>query len=169
MTLQELFKLAMKRDIEELLEPPSRGFALNIGAGKSIIKGAYNIDKPEWQWPESAYLPYEDNTVRLIHAYHFLEHLSGEDAITMLLEFQRVLMPGGIINFLVPYYSSSMQAQDLTHKSSWNETTFKTLFSNKYYDPNGRTHEWKLKVHVCVIIGIVERNLALLGQLVKEQ
>lgn len=169
MNIQELFKLAMKRDLPELLETPSHLVYphLNMGAGKSVIPGAINIDKPEWEWPKSERLPVEDECIGLIHAYHFLEHLSGEDAITMLLEFQRVLKPGGIINFVVPYYNSSMQAHDLTHKSFWNEDTFQTLFRCEYYDPNGLTQQWKLRVHFQVIIGIVERNMALMGQLVK--
>jgi hypothetical protein len=168
MKVQDLFKLAMKRGLPDLItNDDMQGTIINVGAGDSFIEGATNIDKPKWSWPESNHLPCHNETVKTIHAYHFLEHLSGEDAITMLLEFQRVLKPGGTINFLVPYYNSSMQAQDLTHKSFWNETTFQTLFRNKYYDPNGLTHSWKLSVHFQVIIGIVERNLALMGQLVK--
>ena len=168
MKIQELFKLSMKRALPELLtNDEMEGVILNVGAGNSVIPGATNIDKPKWSWPDSGKLPCFDGTVKTIHAYHFLEHLSGEDAITMLLEFQRVLKVGGIINFVVPYYNSSMQAHDLTHKSFWNEDTFKTLFSCEYYDPNGLTKEWKLEVHFQVIIGIVERNMALMGQLVK--
>jgi hypothetical protein len=140
MTVQELFALAMKRGLPELITNDNeKGIVINVGAGNSVIPGAKNFDKPNWSWPESKFLPCFDESAKVIHAYHFLEHLSGEDAITMLMEFQRVLIPGGVVNFLVPYYNSSMQAQDLTHKSFWNETTFQTLFRNKYYDPNGMT------------------------------
>jgi hypothetical protein len=100
----------------------------------------------------------------MIHAYHFMEHLEGVHVILFLREAERVLIEGGIVNYCVPYYSSGLQAQDLTHKSFWNEDTFKNLFDNTYYNPAG---DWLLKVHFQIIVGVVERNLALIGQLVK--
>lgn len=162
--LQELFWFGMMREIPPLLPPPA-GLVFDIGAsGLKKAPGAVALGLPEWCWPRDA-IPAGAETVGVVHCYHFLEHLSGEDAIAMLREFERVLVPGGVVNFCIPYYNSNLAAHDLTHKSSWCEDSFTNLFKNSYYDPAG---SWRLKQHFCVIMGIVERNIVLVGQLVKE-
>lgn len=139
-----------------------QGFVLNVGAGSKKIEGAVGIDYPEWD-ADVDDLPYTDECVDGIHAYHFLEHV--QDPVKLLLEFQRVLKPGGILNICVPYYTSQMAVHDLDHKHQFCEETWRILFSTPYYDKN--RIEWKLKIRTNVIIGIVERNLALLTQMEK--
>lgn len=170
-TVQDLFQIGMDRSLPPLLTPPP---GLSIGLGESGLKqvGAdFNLGLPEWHWPHDE-VPAEDGSVAIFHAYHFFEHLSGQEAISLLAQLQRKLMIGGIIQFCIPYYKSNMAAQDLTHKSFWTEDTFKTLFRKSYYDPTAKTSggsasEWELDVHFQAIMGVVERNLALVGQLVK--
>jgi hypothetical protein len=173
LSIQQLFKQGMDRDIPDLkfipdaVVPAGDWLAFDLGAsGEKVMEGCEGLGLPDWFFPRDP-IPANDGSVHLIHAYHFLEHLPGEDAIKLLRDVERVLVPGGIMNICVPYYSSSMQAQDLTHKSVWCETTFQTLFNNGYYDPAG-PQPWRLKVHAQFIMGIVERNLALFVQLVKE-
>lgn len=163
MKFQELFRQGMKRSMPELLE--FDGIALDIGAtGRAVVHGATPLGLPDWVFPLNR-IPYDNATVSTIYAYHFLEHLSGNEAIYFLREAERVMIPGhSVMNFCIPYYSSNLQAQDLTHKSCWSEHTFKTLFDNPWYDPAGT---WELRVHTIMIAGIVERNLALIGQLVR--
>lgn len=163
MNIQQLFKLGMKRDVPELIE--FSGKSLDIGAsGKAVAPGATPLGLPDWQFPRDP-IPAETGTVATIHAYHFLEHLTGTDAIAFLREVERVMIPGAsVLNFCIPYYNSNQHAQDLTHKSAWCEDTFKNLFHNSWYDRG----EWKLRIHTIMIIGIVERNLSLIGQLIRE-
>jgi SAM-dependent methyltransferase len=164
LSIQQLFKQGMARTIPSLLGPSAGWDGFDLGAsGEKVMDGCEGLGLPDWFFPRDA-IPAANNTVDIVHAYHFLEHLSGEVAIDLLREVERVLVPGGIMNICVPYYNSSMQAQDLTHKSVWCETTFQTLFDNKYYDPAGK---WRLRVHTQFIMGVVERNLALFVQLVK--
>lgn len=137
------------------------GLILNLGAGNKSFPQAIPLDLPEWDYHDG--IPYPDESVSMIHAYHFMEHV--DCPVKMLLEIQRVLMPGGVANIVVPYYNSQMQAQDLDHKSQYCEMTWKTLFANPYYDKN--RVEWKLDVGLNIIIGIVERNLCLMTQLIK--
>lgn len=139
-----------------------QGLILNLGAGNKHIEGATPLDYPEWDADNNA-LPYVDESVDGIHAYHFLEHV--EDPVWVLLECQRVLKVGGILNICVPYYTSQMAAHDLDHKHMFCEETWRVLFDNPYYDKN--KVEWKLEVRTNVIIGIVERNLALITQMEK--
>lgn len=168
LSIQQLFRQGMARDIPDLIAQPDPlqyfvGFDLGA-SGSKVMLGCEGLGLPEWSFPRDP-IPASDGCVDIIHAYHFLEHLPGEHVILLLREVERVLAVGGVMNICVPYYNSSMQAQDLTHKSVWCETSFQTLFNNQYYDPAGK---WRLAVHTQFIMGIVERNLALFVQLVKE-
>lgn len=164
MSIETFFKLGMKRDIIEPISDydPKKCVVINLGCGNSPIANAVNMDLPKWDADKDP-IPFSDKTVMQIHAYHFLEHV--KDPIRMLLECQRVLIPGGHMNIIVPYYKSQMASQDLDHKHFFTEETWKTLFSNSYYDKN--KIEWKFSIGTNIIIGVVERNLALMTQLIK--
>ncbi len=164
-TIQGLFKLAMKRDIPQLIDNwEMPGLIFDIGAsGRYKVDGATALGLPQWWFP-GCDIPSDNNATATIHCYHFLEHLSGSDVIRFLREVERVLRIDGVMNFCVPYYNSNLMAQDLTHRSAWCEDSFRNLFENTFYDPAGR---WRLRVHTIFIMGIVERNLALIGQIVK--
>lgn len=161
MDIQTLFTLGMKRDLPPLYT--AEGTALNLGAGLSEIPGAVNIDWPEWDANRQP-IPAADGEIATIHAYHFLEHV--EDPIRMLREIQRVLRVGGVANLCVPHYLGSMAYHDLTHKTIFAADSYSNLLCPILYtkDRDG----WRLRIHFNVIIGIVERNLCVLTQLVKE-
>lgn len=175
--IQEFFRLGMDRELPRLLAPPMRPMgetlvSLNIGPGDvkripgTIGVGSGEDELTDVNWSAPKALPFHDDSVHEIHCYHFLEHLTGEDAIKVLAEFQRVLVPGGVVNVVTPYYNSNLQAHALDHKSAWCEDTWDWLFNQPYYN-GGRRGSWRLEVNLCLIIGIVERNMALMTQLVK--
>lgn len=166
MSVQGLFKLGMKRDLPHLIyDPYWKGKVFDVGSsGTWKVPGAIALGLPDWSFPRDK-IPADDESVSIIHAYHFLEHLNGDDAIAFLREAERVLQSGCVLNYCVPYYNSNLMAQDLTHRSAWCEDTLKNLFNCVGYDPAG---SWKLRIHFQMIAGIVERNLCLIGQLVKE-
>jgi predicted SAM-dependent methyltransferase len=124
--------------------------------------GALPLDYPEWNADRDE-IPFDADSVVEIHAYHFLEHCV--DPVRVLLECQRVMRKGAVMNIVVPYYKSEMAHHDLDHKHFFTEDTFKVLFNTPYY--NKHKIHWHLSVHCCFIMGIVERNLALFVQLVK--
>jgi len=164
MDIHELFELGMKRELPRLL--PAGPVALNLGADKQNIHGAFPLDYPEWN-AETDAIPCPDGSVDTIYAFHFLEHLSGVHVIRMLRECQRVLKVGGTLNVVVPHHLGSMAYHDLDHKTFWTEDQFKTLFSTPYYDKN-REEPWLFDIGLNVIIGIVQRNLAVMTQLVRK-
>ena len=171
MNHRELAKLALDRDIGELRKEYSAAEGITIGIGESGNKKTnsdMNIGLPDWCFPKDP-IPTENDKVSLIHCYHFLEHLTGEEAILFLKEVQRVLMYGGIFQYGVPYYQSELAYQDLTHKSFWTESSFKMLMNNPYYDPETTGFKWELEIQSQCIIGVVGRNLMLIGQLVKKK
>jgi SAM-dependent methyltransferase len=161
MDIKTLFEIGMDRELGECNDAPG-GTIINVGAGNKDIKNAIPFDYPEWDADREP-LPLPDDSVACIHAYHFLEHVQNPAAI--LQEFQRVLHVGGVVNIVVPYYTSQMAAHDLDHKHVFCEETWRVLFGNPYYDKN--RVEWRFKIGVNVIMGIVERNLALITQLVR--
>lgn len=157
----EFFLHAMKRVLPRILPMPT-GTVLNLGPGNTPIPGTRGLDLPDWN-ANLDLIPYPNDTVDAIHAYHFLEHV--DDPIKMLTEIQRVLRVGGVCQLVVPYYTSQNWAQDLTHRSSWCETTWQNLFRNEFY--TNRRNGWKLHEGFNLIVGQTERNLVLLTQLIK--
>jgi len=162
-----LAKLALDRDIG-ILKTPISGITIGIGeSGEKKSLADMYLGLPNWNFPKNP-IPTSDGKVLMMHCYHFLEHLTGEDAILFLKEVQRVLMYGGIFQYGVPYYTSELAYQDLTHKSFWTESSFKMLMNNPYYDPETTGFKWELELQSQCIIGVVGRNLMLIGQLIKK-
>lgn len=161
--MRELFELGMKYLPAEIIAPS--GLVVNLGAGNSPIPGTMSLDYPGWD-AEKDGLPFEDGEVDGIYAFHFLEHLSGANVIRLLSEVQRTLRVGGVATFGVPHRLGAMAFQDLDHKSFWTEDSWKTLFSNPYYEKN-RERPWQLGVNFNMIMGRNERNLMLFTQLQK--
>jgi hypothetical protein len=165
MTIQDLFKLGMNREIPAVADYNKLdGVKLNLGCGNKIIHGTIGLDLPEWN-ADTHPIPYSDGEVAVIHAYHFLEHL--QDPVKMLAECQRDSKPGGVMNIVVPYYTSQMMPHDLTHKHAFCEDTWKITLHNPYYKQAGSPPEWKFAVGLNIIIGIVERNLCPMTQLIR--
>ena len=162
--LVEMFRLTADRaDAPEWL-PDEDQNTLNIGHGHKMIYGATHLDLPEWDADKREPLPFDDGELSAIYALHFMEHL--DDPIWMLRECQRVLRSGGHLNIGVPYYNAQAYIQDLDHKHPFCEETWRNLFSNPYY---AKGHDgWAFDIGANYIIGIVERNLLLVTQLIRQ-
>lgn len=186
MDIQELFKLGMKRELPQLLDFPE-GPVLNLGCGNSPIPGAINLDLPEWdgdcgiievpskykwEWVYRKPPPgggdvmvtCPDNVIAGIHCYHLLEHL--KEPRDIIREMQRVLIPGGVANIVVPHFSSAIAYEDLDHKHQFALETWRVLFDNPHY--NKQHHGWKMRVHFNALMAVAERNTVIVTQLVKE-
>lgn len=162
-TLLDIFNLGMMRDYKEAIPcaPREGSVQLNIGAGHKLIEGTNVLDWPEWN-AETDRIPYHDDSVDIIHCYHFLEHI--DNVVGVISEMRRVLKPGGVINIMVPYWTSLMRHQDLDHKHSFTEKTFPHLFNNRYYN-KGKVDP--MYIHLNMIIGDCNDNLCLVVQLSK--
>jgi SAM-dependent methyltransferase len=161
----KLFELGMDRVVPYPEEWEALGrhdyTILNLGAGNKHIVGTVALDLPEWN-AETLPIPYEDETVDAILAFHFLEHI--QNVTFVLRECQRVLRPGGTLNIVVPYGMSDCALQDLDHKHRFTEDTWKNTFANPYYDKG----DWHWRIGFNMIMGLVHRNLVLVTQLIKE-
>ncbi len=166
-TIEDMFQMGMDRNIPDLISHNGKGIVrLNLGAGnKTLPIEAINLDLPEWDANKNP-IPAANASVHEVYAFHFLEHLLNP--IAMLKEIERVLMPGGVVNILVSYHKSQMAYHDLNHQShNFCEETWRTLFSTPYYDTDCKGEPWRFAIGTNIIIGVSERNLALMTQLVK--
>src|SRR5258708_1840978 len=168
LTIQQFVKNGLDREVPELLTAPNPSTpTLELGPGKrKKINTTLKLGLPDWDARKDE-IPYDDETIGEVHAYQFMEHLSGKVAVKVLREIERVLVVGGVANLVMPYAGSQHATQALDHKSQWTEETWHWLFGNEYYDD----HEgvgWLLEVHACFIFGVVYRNLDLFTQLVKK-
>ncbi len=72
--------------------------------------------------------PFEDNSVGVVRAYDFMEHIA--DKMHTLSEIHRILVPGGVLLSMTPSTVgpdglAGMGAdQDPTHISRWNKNSF---------------------------------------------
>ncbi len=122
---------------------------IDIGCGPWKKEGFLGIDnylgEGQWNVKEgkpidinhdlSKGIPFEDNTVDEVFASHFLEHT---DLDFMLQEINRVLKPGGKLEFIVPYANSAEGMFPghnvfLTEKFFKHNTAFNHLFKNAHF------------------------------------
>lgn len=84
---------------------------LNLGAGGKVIPGYLNVDvdgTPDIK-SDVRKLPFEDDEVDEIMAIHIFEHLYLWDAAPTLVEWRRVLKPGGRLILEMPDLIKSCQ------------------------------------------------------------
>ena len=97
----------------------NKNIYLNLGCGNDIKHNFINIDKFEFNGVdltldlEQDGFPFDDNSIDLVFASHFLEHIRNFDHL--IHEVYRVLKIGGILHFIVPSWNSSGTFQDPTH------------------------------------------------------
>ena len=109
--------------------PEPVGVCLNLGCGYRHLEGFINIDNRPAVAPDSicdviAGLPYSDNSVDLVRADDFLEHIPIGSVIGVIEDIWRVLKPGGIFESSTPSTDGRGAFQDPTHVSFWNRNSW---------------------------------------------
>ena len=89
------------------MRPKGKGLKLHIGCGDYWFDGYINIDMhvyggTDMLWDVRKGLPFQPETVEVIEAYEFLEHLNKDEAFNQLEEWKRVLISGGTVRISVP-------------------------------------------------------------------
>ena len=78
---------------------------INLGSGSRILEGWCNVDISQHA-PVRANLrrglPFTTGSARRIFTEHVLEHFEWEEAVSLVGECYRVLLPGGILRVVVP-------------------------------------------------------------------
>jgi SAM-dependent methyltransferase len=110
---------------------------LNLGCGHRKLKGYENIDdrkevKPDKVLDVTEGLPYKKNSVEVVRAYDFLEHVPPDKVIFVMEEIYRVLKPGGTLEHFTPTTDGRGAFQDPTHRSFWNINTWLYFMNDEY-------------------------------------
>ena len=93
---------------------------INLGAGYSKYEGFLTVDNDPATSPdflvdfETDKLPFDDNSVEQVLAFHVLEHI-GKGFLPLLQEIYRVCKDQSTIFIKVPYYRSDMFSGDCGH------------------------------------------------------
>lgn len=109
---------------------------INLGSGYKRYDDFVNVDNDAETNPdflvdlENEKLPFEDNSVDEIKAYHILEHI-GDGFFHLMQEIYRVCNHGAIIDIIVPHHLHEAYFGDPTHKRPITVNTF-YLFSKKH-------------------------------------
>lgn len=113
---------------------------LNLGCGlrRSHISGFINIDnrqecEPDLMCDVASGIPYPDNSVDVVYALDFIEHLERHEVLKLMDEVYRVLKPGGRFYHRTPSSDGRGCWQDPTHKSAWNINTWRFYFVHPAY------------------------------------
>ena len=98
---------------------------INLGCGPYKYEGFINIDmnpvwKPDMVLDVRKGLPFDNDSIDEIRAWHFIEHLDKDEIITFLAESFKKLKKGGKLDLLFPVGVT----YDLDHKSFLDRRSF---------------------------------------------
>lgn len=172
-SLFDHFEIAMSRGRQDFPQTLRRtgGQYLQLGSGYKIIKssGWHNWDYEDWDADSGDSMPMPDEYLDGIVVYHSMDHFAKP--IWVLAECQRVLKVGGWFVCVVPHYSSELWNSDITHKSRFSIETWRNIFSERQYRHTGPVDgnvDWQFRIAYNMIMGLTERNIVLVTQLIKE-
>ena len=109
---------------------------INFGCGNDKRKGYINVDmskqvKPDVVWDlEKTPLPFKDNSVTEILAFHVVEHV--RNFIPLIHDFWRISKNKSIIKVKTPFYSAWGQFNDPTHVRFFSPMTFNYFNKGNY-------------------------------------
>jgi SAM-dependent methyltransferase len=92
---------------------------LHIGCGSVILPPPFkNLDSRSMDGvdyiSEANKLPFDDNTFDLVYSSHVLEHVKKCETQSVIIEWVRVLKPGGIIRLSVPSLENLIKIYQLS-------------------------------------------------------
>jgi len=100
---------------------------IDLGCGRRKMPGYIGVDCYPLPGVDIVHdcskgLPFDDNSVDIVRAYDFIEHIPQSSNI--LREIWRILKHEGVVDIMVPSTDGRGAFQDPTHVSFWNENSF---------------------------------------------
>lgn len=74
---------------------------------------------------------FPEQSVQHVYSFHFLEHVADLDKF--LCELERIVKPGGELDFVVPHFSNPYYYSDYTHRHFFGLYTFSYLTANRFF------------------------------------
>lgn len=122
---------------------------LHVGCGENILEGWLNTDltftrKKIVFLDAGRKFKFKDGSFQYVFSEHIIEHLKFDEAVNMLTECYRVLIPGGTLriatpglDFLIKLYN---EPDKQIHRDyiEWSSTKFMPHVSSKISAPNSR-------------------------------
>lgn len=121
--------------------PVGEGLSLHLGCGDYWRRDSINIDHAvfagtDMLWDLREKLPFQDKTVKYITSGDFIEHFTPTEIDTMLDDWYRLLIAGGVVHAVVPDIEELMkqglinQIYGIENDHKWGYTveTFAELF-----------------------------------------
>jgi SAM-dependent methyltransferase len=175
-SLWDHFNIAMVREFAAWEDTPHEPGALyvHLSPGRKLIKATHNtswfhLDFPEWDANNDP-LPFLDGEVSGIFTSHAMDHYARP--VFVLSEIQRVLKVGGWFVNIAGHYTSELAHNCFEHRTRFAVDVWKNAFSEKYYEQIGQVDGdygkgWRFRIGFNMIMGLTERNVVLVTQLIK--
>lgn len=126
---------------------------LNLGCGHRHMEGFVNVDladnwaskQPDVIADISKRLPFDDASADEVHAYHVLEHFYRYESDAILMDWVRVLKPGGLLVLELPcldkiisifQHCMKNQIELPEHMTLWG------LYGDPHYCVPEMVHKW---------------------------
>lgn len=160
---------------QQPLDSPIPPVRLNLGCGDKILDGFVNVDLAEnWSGrsPDvvadiTQRLPFNDNSIDEIHAYHVLEHIDRWKVPECLRDWVRVLRPGGRLILELPCLDKILSLYQYFNGRDENPPERLTLWG-LYGDPNycnpAMMHRWCYSTNELTILLEMEVGLVHIAQ-----
>ena len=143
MSLGNIKDSIVDSDFTEIKKEGNISLRLDLGCGNNKKEGFLGVDFSNECDADIIHnldiypYPFEDSTVSEIFCSHFFEHVGSTK--NFMEECWRMLQSGGVLDIIVPYYTSLRATQDFTHKNFISENSF-LYFNKNWIDQNKLQH-----------------------------
>lgn len=131
----------------------SQPLKVSLGCGKRQIPGFVGLDNANFGWnqiwdAEKDALPFGDNSVDLIEAHNFIEHIERRHWRKLFNECHRVLKPTGILEFSTPDAGKDINIAmaDITHVSLFVMGTLQYLTGERPRNADYGFKKWMIVI-----------------------
>ena len=104
---------------------------LHLACGYNVLDGWANIEArgkgKVIGWNLTEPLPVGSGSIELVYSEHFIEHISLEQAVSLVAEIYRVLKPGGILRLSTPSLNKLVDEYLAGRTTEWSDMEWNPL------------------------------------------
>jgi tetratricopeptide (TPR) repeat protein len=119
-----------KKQLEEFLRNrDGQGKKLHLGCGSKILESYWNVDIFQGKGVDEVFeldsIPYKDNSISEIYSEHALEHVILDRAGKAIIDWYRVLQPGGKLTLRIPDFQQCCENYIKSEPTSYDRLWYK--------------------------------------------